>query len=329
MRKILLSSFILLLTAAWFAGCGSSSKTVLPTVSSNFAFVRAGAGGAAGLQQHSLPFNRLSLRLSGQSMPNVSSGNQSLVIMKNDGTGEKVLANNLAMVGSVQLSLDGKAGVSMEEDDNGYLQVFYADLTNLNNIQPKQLTSTPENHIAPQLSADRSTVIYYKWTSAQISQAFTVKVAGGSETQISTPSTEVYFPTFTPDGKHIVFEGYNKSSSGATISMMNLDGSGITTITNLGSDWDEMPSVSPDGKTIAFSRYTSGQGEDIFTIGIDKTNLEQLTTDGNNWDPLFVNDKIVFISWRDGHDLIYSMSLDGSNQKNLTPNDTYDYMFWD
>lgn len=333
MRKVLLFVLILSLAAAWMVGCGDSKKTLpTQTLTSNFAFVRSG-GGATGFAQHILPFNRLSLRHSARGVPNVSNGNDSIVIMKNDGTGETVLANNVAGIGSVQLSLDGKTGVSMEEDDNGYLQVYYADLTNLSNIQPKQLTSSPEDHYAPQLSADRSTVIYYKWMGdIQGSQAFTVKASGGSETQISTPGMEVYFPTFTPDGKHVVFEGYTNSSSSSTISMMNLDGSGITTITNLGTDWDEMPSVSPGGKTIVFSRYTSGEtggGEDIFTIGMDKTNLKQLTTDGRNWDPLFVNDKIVFVSWRDGNDLIYSMNPDGSNQKNLTPNDTYDFMFWD
>ena len=67
---------------------------------------------------------------------------------------------------------------------------------------------------------------------------------------------------------------------------------------------------------------------EIFIANIDGTNVRQLTTDGASRDPLFVNDKIVFVSHRDGAGgRMYAMSPDGSNQKNLTPNDVTDDYF--
>ena len=78
-----------------------------------------------------------------------------------------------------------------------------------------------------------------------------------------------------------------------------------------------------------FSRYpTQGTyAEDIWTVNIDGTNPKQLTTDGMSWDPMFVKDKIVFVSWRDnasGNE-VYSMNLDGTNQKRLTNNNVNEY----
>jgi Tol biopolymer transport system component len=197
-----------------------------------------------------------------------------------------------------------------------------------------QLTTSPEDHVMPQISPDNSTVIYHKWTSGTMTQAFTVRAAGGAETQISTPGTYVLFPAYTPDGKQIVFSTFDTNHTYQGISIMNADGTGIKTLTGVAGSLDSMPSVSPDGKTVAFYRYSfSPQGGllDIYTIGIDGTNLKQLTTDGESLDPLYGKDKIVFISHRDhnGAGEIYSMGLDGSNQKNLTNNGVDEYFFWD
>ena len=81
--------------------------------------------------------------------------------------------------------------------------------------------------------------------------------------------------------------------------------------------------------TIVFSRYpaTESSGEDIWTVNIDGTNAKQLTHDGMSWDPMFVRDKIVFLSWRNnatGNE-VYSMNLDGTNQKRLTNNSVNEY----
>jgi TolB protein len=331
-------SVVLALTASWLIACGSSSKTIPPTqnLSSNFVFVRVDS--SSSLAQHPLHAGSAYLishaGWQARPMPAAMAGGESVVMMKNDGTSETVLVSQIGPVGSVQLSLDGKKGVSMEEDNNGYMQIYYVDMTNLQSLHPVQLTTSAEDHVMPQFAPDDSRVLYHKWVSGSLAQAFTVSASGGEEIQISTPDTSVLFPAYTPDGKRIVFVTVDANYSKLFISIMNADGTGITPITGAGTNLDENPAVSPDGKTIVFNRYTlSSQGEtsDIYTVGIDGSNLRQLTTDGESFDPLYVNDKIVFVSDRahNGAAEIYSMNLDGSNQKNLTNDGLEEFFFWD
>ena len=323
MRKALFVTLLLLFVSAG-VGCGDSTHTMVPT--SQLLFVRTNGGSASAHQAGSARVRDFGTR----PLPNaVAPGNQSVVMMKNDGTGEATLSfkgSTTANFGAVQLSMDGKLGVGSAVDENGYLQIFVAKMADLNNLQITQLTSDAENHHVAQLSPDNQTIVFMKYNStAGLYQAYTIKASGGTETLISTPTVGVICPTYTPDGKKIVFEAQHTD----TINIMNLDGTGMKVLTNgQGTYYDELPSVSPDGKTIAFSRWGVSEtgGEDIYTINIDGTNLKQLTTTGNAWDPIFVNNKIGYVSSGD----IYSMNLDGTGQKNLTNSSTYeDFLGWE
>lgn len=57
------------------------------------------------------------------------------------------------------------------------------------------------------------------------------------------------------------------------------------------------------------------------------SNPKLLTTDGKSWDPMFVKDKIVFISTRDGLSTteVYSMNQDGTSAKRLTNDSASEY----
>jgi Tol biopolymer transport system component len=318
MRKLLCLSLLLFLVAAW-VGCGDSHKLV-PT--SNVLFIRAGVSATASMRHamergglftpHALP--------SAAGRPFVlAGGSDSVVMMKNDGSNQKVLTSQggtTGTFGAVQFSLDGKMAVGTALDENGHLQIFVVSMANLNNLQPTQVTKDNEDHYFPQLSPDNKTVLFVKEdATTYMPQAFTVKTSGGTETHISTPGVYVNFPSYTPDGKHIVFE----EEENDTIDIMNPDGTGIKKLTD-GTFYDEMPSVTPDGKKIFFSRYgkaTEMAGEEIFSMNIDGTGLKQLTTTGDkgdSWDPLVVNDKLVYCF----NDKMYGMNLDGTGQKGLT-----------
>jgi Tol biopolymer transport system component len=111
-----------------------------------------------------------------------------------------------------------------------------------------------------------------------------------------------------------------------TISIMNADGTGLANITSEQDpehgDW--APSVSPDGKTVVLSR-----NGDIYAVSISGGALTKLTTNGESWDPMFVKDKIVYISYVSGlSDEVFSMNTDGTNQKQLTSNTVDEYFDW-
>jgi Tol biopolymer transport system component len=112
---------------------------------------------------------------------------------------------------------------------------------------------------------------------------------------------------------------------------MNADGSGIAKLITPGAgDYDGAPSVSPNGKTITFERCN--EGCDIWTANIDGSSAKNLTNNGVSWDPMFVNNKIVYVAWNDnGYNNIYSMDPNGQNQKQLTStpaDEMFDEWWW-
>ncbi len=257
----------------------------------------------------------------------IGPGTDSVVIMNNDGTGETVVYNQGGWFYSVHMGADGKHGVATAEDVNGDIQVYYADITDKNNPVLTQLTTEPVDHWSAQLSWDNKSVVYMKYVlEADMDQAAIMSTSGGTEKILST-TFDVDLPSFTPDGK-IVF-GNDETER---IYMMNADGSNVHQIITPGEgEEDYCPSVSPDGKTITFDRWVPQQPDDIWTANIDGSNAKRLTTSGDNTDPMFVNNKIVYLHWTPATDVldIYSMDANGQNQKPLTTASSQQYFdYW-
>ncbi len=338
MRKFpsLLVSILTLALAIVWVSCDSG--TSLPTVSNQFAFVRPAGGGTGTAMspaqrhyqaEHMRDLLQASkLQRSGTGLKPmaivIAPGTDSVVLMSNDGTGENVISNQGGSFYSVHLGPDGKKGVATAVDSNGWVQVYYVDLTNTADPTVKQLTTDSEDHYSAQISWDGSKVVFnVDSTSWQLK---IMSTSGGTETLIPT-SFEPSYPTFTPSGQ-IVLE--NDDSD--TIVVMNADGSGVkeltggTTDTVAGGAYDWSPSVSPDGTTVVFER-DADTGDYICSVPIGGGTVKQLTTTGYNYDPMFVNNKIIYISGSEGLSSIevFSMNLDGTNQKQLTTNTVDEY----
>jgi TolB protein len=87
------------------------------------------------------------------------------------------------------------------------------------------------------------------------------------------------------------------------------------------------PTYSPDGKTIAFARSTDAFNSDIFLMDVNGKHLRRLTksqgthdTQGEEAMPEFSPEgrTIVFMSNRDGDLELYSIGVDGSDERRLT-----------
>jgi Tol biopolymer transport system component len=153
--------------------------------------------------------------------------------------------------------------------------------------------------------------------------------ADGSGFQVVTsgPNNNA-FPSFSPDGKHIVYRTMGSTEQGLRI--MNLDDRSVVPLT---SAWDNFPLWSPKGDRIAFIRKT-GDDFQIFTIGADGKGLTQLTKvhgiDAHlAWSP--DGERLLFTSSRKGfkdealytggpqpYGEIFVMNSDGTNIEQLT-----------
>jgi len=162
-----------------------------------------------------------------------------------------------------------------------------------------------------------------------------MRTPDSSTTATATPIPATSTPTLTPTSDPFVGMGkivfLSRRDGNPEIYVMNADGSQTTRLTNTEA-YEGNPSISPDGRLVAFSADYDG-ANDIYTLALDGSGLARLTTNGRNNFPDWSSDgeSIVFNSQRDpvpGHEgpppEIYIMAADGSNQLRLTFNTTSD-----
>lgn len=121
-------------------------------------------------------------------------------------------------------------------------------------------------------------------------QIYTVKIDGSELTRLTSEGEINESPSWSPDGKQIVFEGKRDPDRQMKIWVMNADGSNQKMLTgNTGSAvFGGGPLWSPDGNKILFSGFSSFNGTrncglvncaELFVMNADGSNIMPLTND--------------------------------------------------
>lgn len=153
--------------------------------------------------------------------------------------------------------------------------------------------------------------------------------------------TNYGFPSYNHDGTKVVFRTWpGTASNGTTVGSMGLAIVDVPTrkITQLTTEWDNLPAFSPDGKSILFTRRTNWSNfhdnYDIFTMDTDGTNLAKVTESiASDAHAVWTQDgKILYSTGMYGfqqeaglyddsmqpYAIIMLMNRDGSNKKPMT-----------
>lgn len=96
----------------------------------------------------------------------------------------------------------------------------------------------------------------------------------------SAPGLE-HQPTWSPDGRKILFHSVDDETGAGSLWTVNVDGSGLTNLTTAlpaGLTDPRDPAWSPDGSRIAFTAARNAQHR-VWTMNADGSNATQLTTD--------------------------------------------------
>jgi len=139
---------------------------------------------------------------------------------------------------------------------------------------------------------------------------------GEDEKVIAESHDPLMSPTWSPDGKHLAYGGYDNGRS--AVYLHDLD-SGKTTRLISEKGINGSPAWSPDGKTLALT-LSFGHNPDIYFIDMASGTRRRITTDPGietevSWAP--DGRSIAFTSDRGGVARVYTMAVDGSALRQL------------
>ena len=212
----------------------------------------------------------------------------------------------------------------------------------------RRLTDNPASDHSPSWSPDGKRIAFmsnrdghahpirnWPWPTSEI---YVMDADGGNQQNLTNDPHDDRSPSWSPDGKHIVFETDRDNDRGHNIEIyvMAADGSNPKNLTNNLTE-DRYPAWSPDGERIAFSARREGHvvhnldiTYEIYVMDTDGGNEQRLTDNRNNdmyssWSP--DGERIAFVSDRKGNwenYEIYVMDADGGNQQKLTNHRNWD-----
>ena len=168
----------------------------------------------------------------------LASGDLELWQMGPDGSGKKQITHREGYDGGPVFSRDGKKIVWRATDPNNpQVMTRYKQLLKENLTEPMKM------------------------------ELFTADADGKNVKQLTQFGCASFAPTFTPDGRQIVFSSNKHKCDGRQFELyrMNVDGSGLEQITNFGG-FASFPEFSPDGRKLVFASDYQGKSRYEFNI---------------------------------------------------------------
>ena len=160
---------------------------------------------------------------------------------------------------------------------------------------------------------------------------FYIAKSDGSDPKPLVNAPEISFqgsPSWSRDGRLIAFDGWGKTESGGTaaaIFVVNPDGSNLRRLTE-----GAMPSLSPQGHRIAFSRYSLGRGIWIMSSNGPDEELVQIDEEGwgTDWSP--DGTRIAYTKYDgSGANLSIFNIVEGTRSLVFAPNESpYRQIYW-
>jgi dipeptidyl aminopeptidase/acylaminoacyl peptidase len=152
-----------------------------------------------------------------------------------------------------------------------------------------RLTTNPFGDDLPgDYSPSGNRLVFFRATDAGVG-LFTVKTEGGDVRQITPPGMDLNpdAGSWSPQGNEILFSAHADPDHRGSIWIVHADGTGLRELPVAGcggavadpaSFGCFQPSWSPDGRKIAFGRYSAASDQrDIYTVDADGSGLAQVT----------------------------------------------------
>lgn len=244
---------------------------------------------------------------------------------------------SLIFIGIPLSTASGNTPLLMQQptlNDTHIVFVFAGDLWRVSRKggAAQRLTSGKGSEFNPVFSPDGSIIAFTGEYDGNV-DVYTVPSAGGVPHRITWHPAGDIILGWTPDGKEILF------TSGRTAFSRFRE---LFTVSKSGGFPKKLPlpmgfegSFSPDGSHIAYvpirrafyawKRYRGGTATPIWIAELKDSRIEKLPrTDSNDFNPMWVGDKIYFLSDRDGPVTLYSYDIKTKEVIRLLDNESVD-----
>lgn len=260
-------------------------------------------------------------------------GNNEVYLINADGSGETKITDEPESDSEPSWSPDG-ARLAFSSNRDGPGQDIYT--MTLDGADILRLTDSIAVDGGVQWSPDGERIVFYGFEQAAAGFLWVTGVEGGDAIPLlaaiypATPRTTCAggFPGgWYPDNERIVFRGTHAESGAGQICSVKADGSDVQVVFTEPAILSFNPTVSPDGKRIAFVSNRDGNNE-IYVVDVDGTDPRRVTSDEAVDDyPTWSRDGqwLAFASDRDGDFEIFIVRPNGSDLRQLTDNSARDF----
>lgn len=191
----------------------------------------------------------------------------------------------------------------------------------------RRLTNTTKNERGPALSPDGQRIAYLVYDSNGRSEGIVVSALNGGNAVIVSAGLFTFGrPSWSPDGKRLVFTALSSPDRIFQLFVVNADGSGLYELPNGRAAGEMFPAWSPDGSRIAYSATPANSDlTSLVVVGADGSNPQVLVPaqDGAliNTDPSWSPDGqwLAFVSSPFSSGSNYSIYRVDANGQNLLP----------
>lgn len=171
----------------------------------------------------------------------------------------------------------------------------------------KAVTPVKHAYDGPRLSPDGAKLAFVR-TETPNDEVWTYDLKADRFTRLSDPSIDAGTPTWRPDSRHVTFS--IKTSSGFNMFQASADGRGPQKRLLASRFFDFPDSWSPDGRTLAFSRYDPPTGWDIWMLAHGRDARPWIRTPGYRGGTRFSPD---------GRSVAYAFSESGRSEVYVQP----------
>ncbi len=199
--------------------------------------------------------------------------------------------------------------------------------------EASRLTTGVGNESSPQFSPDGTTIAFTGEYDGNV-DLYTIPATGGAPKRITYHPGADGLAGWTPDGKRLLFASQRASESGRFARLFTMPVDGVFP--------DEVPlprgyagSYSPDGTRLAYEpiprafnawkRYRGGMASQIWIANLSDSSVEKIPrADSNDFNPMWVGDKVYFLSDRSGPITLFSYDTKTKRVAQLIRNDGLD-----